>query len=219
MIEDANIYELIVAKKVTLKKSEAQHLFCPGKIIHSKNEDLCTLFHTFVYFVVVLDQLTHWGQVTHICVSKLIIIGSDNGLSPERRQAIIWTIAGILLIGTLGTNFSQILSEIQTFSFKKMLLKMSSAKCRQFCLGLNVLISPLSVRVTSLTLMPMNQPWRIWVNQSNESNKHNIVNNTNESITKPFANLMRCIEVRHSSLEKFHLAYPALFSFSHSLLH
>ena len=25
------------------------------------------------------DQLTHWGQVTHICVSKLTIIGSDNG--------------------------------------------------------------------------------------------------------------------------------------------
>ena len=33
--------------------------------------------------------LTHWGRVTHICVSKLIIIGSDNGLSPSRRQAII----------------------------------------------------------------------------------------------------------------------------------
>ena len=42
--------------------------------------------------------LTHWGRVTHICVSKLTIIGSDNGLSPVRRQAIIWTYAGILLI-------------------------------------------------------------------------------------------------------------------------
>ena len=26
--------------------------------------------------------LTHWGRVTHICVSKLTIIGSDNGLLP-----------------------------------------------------------------------------------------------------------------------------------------
>ena len=51
--------------------------------------------------------LTHWGRVTHICVSKLTIIGSDNGLSPERRQAIIWTNAGILIIGPLGTNFSR----------------------------------------------------------------------------------------------------------------
>ena len=52
--------------------------------------------------------LTHWGRVTHICVSKLTIIGSDNGLSPARRQAIILTNAGILLIGPLGTNFSGI---------------------------------------------------------------------------------------------------------------
>ena len=44
--------------------------------------------------------------MTHICVSKLTNIGSDNGLSPGRRQAIIWTNAGILLIGPLGTNFS-----------------------------------------------------------------------------------------------------------------
>ena len=74
--------------------------------------------------------LTHWGRVTHICVGKLTIICSDNGLSPERRQAIIWTNAGILLIGPLGTNFSEISIEIQTFSLKKIRLKMSSAKLR-----------------------------------------------------------------------------------------
>ena len=82
---------------------------------------------------------THWGRVTHICVSKLTIIGSDKGLSPDRRQAIIWTNAGILLIGPLGTNFSEILIEILTFSFKKMRLKVSSAKRWPFCLGLDVL--------------------------------------------------------------------------------
>ena len=84
-------------------------------------------------------ELTHWGRVTHICISKLTIIGSDNGLSPDRRQAIIWTNAGLLLIGPLGTNFSEILIEILTFSIKKMHLKMSSAKRRPFCLCLNVL--------------------------------------------------------------------------------
>ena len=77
--------------------------------------------------------------MTHICVGKLTIIGSDNGLSPERRQAIIWTNAGILLIGPLGTKLNEILVEIHTFSFKEMHLKMSSAKWRPFCLGLNVL--------------------------------------------------------------------------------
>ena len=45
-----------------------------------------------------IKYLTHWGRVTHICVGKPTIIGSDNGLSPGRRQAIIWTNAGILLI-------------------------------------------------------------------------------------------------------------------------
>ena len=85
-------------------------------------------------------MLTHWGRVTHICIGNLTIIGSDNGLSPDRRQAIIWTNAGLLLIGPLGTNFSEILIEILTFSFKKMRLKVSSAKRRPFCLGLNVLM-------------------------------------------------------------------------------
>ena len=84
-------------------------------------------------------SFTHWGRVTHVCVSKQIIIGSDNGLSPGRRQAIIWTNAGIWLIPILGTNFNEILSKIHTFSLKKMHLKMSSGKWRPFCLGLNVL--------------------------------------------------------------------------------
>ena len=77
--------------------------------------------------------------MTHICVGNLTIIGPDNGLSPGRRQAIIWNNAGILLIGPWGTNFSEILIGIHTFSFKKIQLKMSSAKWRPFCLGLNVL--------------------------------------------------------------------------------
>ena len=61
--------------------------------------------------------------MTHICVEKLTIIGSDNGLSPGWRQVIIWTNAGILLMGPLGTNFSGILIGIQTFSFKKFICK------------------------------------------------------------------------------------------------
>ena len=90
------------------------------------------------YGTYVSSILTHWGWVTHICISKLTIIGSDNGLSPSRRQASIWTNAGILLIGPLGTNFSEILIKIHTFSFNKMHLKMSCGKCRPSCLSLNV---------------------------------------------------------------------------------
>ena len=74
--------------------------------------------------------------MTHICVSNIITIGSDNGLLPGRRQAIIWTNAGILLIGPLGLNFNEILIEIDPFSIKKMDLKTSSATWRLSFLGL-----------------------------------------------------------------------------------
>ena len=63
--------------------------------------------------------LTHWGGVTHICIGDLTIIGSDNGLSPGQHQSIIRTNTGILLFEPLGSNFSEILIEILTCSFKK----------------------------------------------------------------------------------------------------
>ena len=74
--------------------------------------------------------------MTHIRVGNLTIFGSDNGLLPCRHQAIIRTNAGILLIGPLGTNFS----EIHTFLFIKMQLKMSFVKWQPFWLGPNVVI-------------------------------------------------------------------------------
>ena len=83
--------------------------------------------------------LTYWGRVAHVCLGNLTIIGSGNGLSPGWRQAINWTNAGILLVGRLGTNFSKILIQLLAFSFKKMRLKVSTAKRRLFCLGINVL--------------------------------------------------------------------------------
>ena len=104
-----------------------------------------------------LGVLTHWGRVMHICVSNWTIIGLDNGLSPGRRQAIIWTSAGISLIEPLGTNFREILIGIQSFSFKKMRLKMSSAKWRPFCLGLNVLMKQTSY-CNHILILPMVLP-------------------------------------------------------------
>ena len=51
----------------------------------------------------------------------------------------MWTNAGILLIGPLGTNFNEILIKIRTFSCKKIHLKMPSRIWRPCCLGLNLL--------------------------------------------------------------------------------
>ena len=87
-----------------------------------------------------MEYLTHWGQVTHICVGYLIIIRSENGLAPTRRRAIIWTMTEYY---QLETNFSEILIEIDMSSLKKMHLKMSSAKWWSFYLGFNV-FKPLS---------------------------------------------------------------------------
>ena len=92
-----------------------------------------------MFFIIRVQAHNPNTRVMHICVSEPTIIGSDNGLSPGWRQAIIWTNAGILLVGPLGINFSEILKEIHKFSLKKLHFKMSSGKWRPFCLGLHVL--------------------------------------------------------------------------------
>ena len=97
--------------------------------------------------------------MTHICVSKLTIIGSDNGLSADRHQAIIWTNAGILLIGPLGTNFSENLIEI--LAFKKMRLKVPSGKWRPICLGLSVLTRMHNMINKQRVLMHGHQGWNV----------------------------------------------------------
>ena len=106
----------------------ASQMFCPVRPANNPSTALACI-----------RLLTHWGTVAHIFVNKLTISGSDNGLSPGRRKAIIWTNAGILLIGPLGTNFSEILIEIRTFLFPKNYLEMSSGQWWSFCLSLNVL--------------------------------------------------------------------------------
>ena len=98
---------------------------------------MATLYWDGTVAFCIITLSTHWGRVTHICISKLNMAGSDNGLLPGQQQAIIWTNTGILSIWVLGTKFSEMLVKIQMFSFKKMHLKMLSVK-----LGLNVLRRP-----------------------------------------------------------------------------
>ena len=114
------------------------NLYSEFKTFYSRKTHLDLWFAKWRPFCPGLSILTHWDRVTHICVSKLTTTGPDNGLSSGRRQAIIWTNAWILLIQTLGTN-NDILIEIDTFSIKKMYLKMSSGKWRPFCSGFYVL--------------------------------------------------------------------------------
>ena len=100
-------------------------------------------------------------RMTRICVSILTTIGSDNGLSPRRCLTIIhylnqcWNIVN----WTHGNKLQWNLIAIQTFSFRKMYLQMSSAKWRPFCLSLDVLRQrTLSCRcVIVATLCPCRQ--------------------------------------------------------------
>ena len=56
--------------------------------------------------------LVETEEQIQVSINYLAIIGSDTGLSPVRRQAFIWSNTGLLLIGLLGTNFSEIWTEI-----------------------------------------------------------------------------------------------------------
>ena len=75
-------------------------------------------YQSFCPDLSVLRPIDAYASVNHA------IIGSDNGMSHERRQAIIWANAEILLIGHLGTISSEISINIYTFSFKKMPLEL-----------------------------------------------------------------------------------------------
>ena len=107
------------------KSSMTVQLNCGLKLPLNLGHGWVITYPSFMRMLLLIHaiNLTHWGRVTHICVSNLTIIGLDNGLSPGRRQANICTNGGILLIRPLGTNFNEILIRIQTFSFKKIHVK------------------------------------------------------------------------------------------------
>ena len=130
-----NLYVWIVTAYLFLISLD-MNTFQKVEIHPQKDKNFNNVTWPIVMFV---DHLVMWGSWAPSFMVKLTIIGSDNGLSPGRRQAIIWTNAGILSIGPLGTNFCEISNRIHTFSFKKTHLKMLSEKWWPFCLGLSVL--------------------------------------------------------------------------------
>ena len=79
---------------------------------------------------------THLPLMLHIYASvNRVNIGSDNGLSPGWHHAIIWTNAAILLIGPLGTNFSETWIEICVFQSNKWISKYCLWSGRHFVQG------------------------------------------------------------------------------------
>ena len=109
----------------------------------------------------------HWGRVTHICVSKLTIIGSDNGLSPGRRHAIIWTNARILLIDSNLRNKLQWNPRRNSFIFiienvfENVVCEMASIWSRPQCVNQGV--------ETSQRMFKMRPGAHFWVARSFEA--------------------------------------------------
>ena len=62
-----------------------------------------------------------------------------SGLLLVQWEATISTIADILFVGLLETNYSEIWIKMQQSSYKKINFTMLSVKCQSFCFGLNVL--------------------------------------------------------------------------------
>ena len=88
--------------------------------------------------------MTH---VNDVCISKLTIIGSDNGLSPARHYKplsgpVSWNIVIWTLRNKLHWNVNK--NYFHTFSFKKCIWKW-----RPFCFCLNVLNTLCSMKYSS----------------------------------------------------------------------
>ena len=85
-------------------KHSREYIFVCARAIYLFEHSNCDTIHTRRFRLLSSDilktnivclaktytkVLTYWGRVTHMCVRNLTIIGSDNGLSPGRHQAII----------------------------------------------------------------------------------------------------------------------------------
>ena len=115
------------------------------------------IVYIFVVFMQLDFNLLKLG-VAYICVSKPGNIGSDNGLSPVWRHAIIRTSADLLSIGPLGINVNDIIIKIHTFSlknpFENVISEMSAILSGHQCV--NVCNKHLYVYRLSLTTKALN---------------------------------------------------------------
>ena len=176
--------------------------FCLWKNCLWKNIQLSSLSETYY-------ELTNWGRVMHICVSKLTIIGLDSGWStPSHYLNQCWNNINL----TLGNEFPWNFSDTNIFSFKKMHLKISSAKVATILYWLQcVKLSSLSdtydfaqwnhqwLRQRLVTCSP---PTPFWINtdiSSVENSKQNTLISTEETALENVMCKMSAIFVQAST--------------------
>ena len=82
-----------------------------------------------------ISRLTHWSRLTHIYVSKLTIIGSDNGLSPGRLPSHYlnqcWNIVNWTIVNKLQWNLNR---KFIYFHWRKCLWKCCLDVCTWWAL-------------------------------------------------------------------------------------
>ena len=141
MIAGSDIFNF--TKSIKMVYIYCVHSYICTCIQITKFADIIPQWHgvTHVSEVAVVIALTHWGRVTHICVSNVTIIGSDNGLSPDWCQAIIWTSDGNIVDWTLGILRNKLQWNlkrnpyifIQENAFESVVWKMSAILSRPQC--------------------------------------------------------------------------------------
>ena len=86
-----------------------------------------TRFSTFQLLSNIVSIEAEWRIYASLSTPSLIQMMACRLVGAKgRRQAIIWTSAGILLIGRLGTTFNKISIAIYTFSFKLLFALLSN---------------------------------------------------------------------------------------------
>ena len=97
-------------------------------------------YRIWVYNLITIICQMMSVYIQQICVNNLTSVGSDNVLSPGRRQAIIWNNVGRFSNGPWETNFSEILIINVYIFIQENAFKNAVRKLVCICLGLNVII-------------------------------------------------------------------------------
>ena len=136
-----------------------------------------------IYRSFTLTTTINWGRMTHICISNLTIFGSDNGLSPGRRQAIIQTTAGILLIGPLGTNCIGFEIKIHIFFlqeniFENFVWKMTTMLSRSGCVNHHAIALIQSLLFAIATIAIDDKPAKHMLSSNLAKSRHKFMKRT-----------------------------------------
>ena len=127
----------IIHIHITDKRSCA----CTASIV---NQFTCTC--TYCTWSVISTALCDYVRKTHVahhCVSTCMCVAamrsSIAGVISCHPLGVTWTNVAVLKFAPLEINLSEIWIKMPIFPFKTMHLNLSSAKCRPFCPGNNVL--------------------------------------------------------------------------------